>query len=70
MRWPRRRWHQVAYHPTTQTLATTSDDGTFKVWELGEAGEGTLLLEGNGHSSWIGGACLSLHGEIVLLGHE
>eukprot|EP01022_Parablepharisma_sp_SALTPOND_P004541 TRINITY_DN120489_c0_g1_i1.p1 TRINITY_DN120489_c0_g1~~TRINITY_DN120489_c0_g1_i1.p1 ORF type:complete len:610 (-),score=78.81 TRINITY_DN120489_c0_g1_i1:2913-4742(-) len=42
----------IALHPTKSIVATASDDGTWKVWNLAT---GEKLISVEGHNDWIGG---------------
>ena len=58
----------LAYHGASGTLATASDDNSFKLWELGADGNGALLLEGKGHDAWIGGLAFHPQGSVLATG--
>lgn len=58
----------MAYHAGSTSLATGSDDSSFKLWEVGGSTDGKLLLEGKGHTSWIGGLDFHPQGSMLVTG--
>jgi WD40 repeat protein len=45
------RSRRLALHPTRPAVATTSDDGTWKLWTMAS---GELVMTGAGHRDWVG----------------
>merc|ERR1719153_1551143 len=47
---------KLALHPTKDIVATTSDDMTWKLWNLPS---GELIMSGEGHKDWISAVSFS-----------
>lgn len=46
----------LAFHPTKPIYVTTSDDLTWRLWTLAGSGDAELLMNGEGHKSWLADA--------------
>lgn len=51
----------VSLHPKKQICATSSDDGT---WRLFSLPQGELIMTGEGHRDWVAGVCIHPKGNM------
>jgi len=45
----------LAFHPTKAVFATTSDDMSWRLWGVSGAGGAELIMNGEGHRTWLSG---------------
>ena len=55
----------VAFHPRKPILCTASDDMTWKLWSVPDC---ELIMSGEGHTDWIGGADFMADGSGLVTG--
>ncbi len=52
----------LSYNPKTDSVATGSDDTTWKLWSVPN---GDLIMSGEGHQDWLGGICFHPKGNYL-----
>ncbi|CBZ52053.1 WD-repeat protein, related [Neospora caninum Liverpool] len=53
----------LAFHPQVELLASTSDDGTWKLWQM----PGThLVMSGEGHTDWVSSASFHPYASVLV----
>nr|PIM02774.1 WD domain, G-beta repeat-containing protein [Toxoplasma gondii COUG] len=53
----------IVFHPQLELLASTSDDGTWKLWQMPAA---HLVMSGVGHTDWVSSASLHPYASVLV----